>query len=453
MENFLNDKELGQLEYKKNCWRKSLEISLFGTEDVLKLLVQDDNQEGILDVQRKAYNTYMDNVETYKKTVPNYMLDYYKLHYEEIEKVVDLKEGYFKDDITENALFDMISVWYLFICRDGSFGWIVAPCWEDEDCFAVLLSEQEPRIITERELRHLHKLNDPALGLLVHDGDKHWKGLEQHHFYGELENLEIELEGSVEEGISAEQKQAYLTYTQKKDELFKSFSKMMLSVYVGSEKKAEELLESGIPINVKTILPKTLCIDRKGNFGWTCYTEWDKDYVDILLSKDRPYVMNKGDLAGLTSDDVIIDKEMGVFFKDYLGLSSTVIVRLAGEVRTLPFSIDISDGEKEITDVMRKSYREYLKFNETLWEEIKDITLGHYLSYYDEFESQYDVPESMKKENVDKEKVMPMVDFSKLYMTEEGRIAWLCEFPLAQDGLAFEFTDGWINLITQPEII
>lgn len=450
----MEDKILGEVEYNnKGSWRKILNKSLFGSDVQIKALVQDENQEGILDVQRKAYQIYMENEERYIKEVPRYLLDYYKWHFEEIDKVVELEEGDQKDTITEKTLFEMCKVFFLYICRDGSFGWILGSSWGKVG-FAVLLSESEPRVLQTRDqLRHLHKLNDPVLGLLVHDGDKHWKGLEQHHFYGELENLEIELEGSVEEGISAEQKQAYLTYTQKKDELFKSFSKMMLSVYVGSEKKAEELLESGIPINVKTILPKTLCIDRKGNFGWTCYTEWDKDYVDILLSKDRPYVMNKGDLAGLTSDDVIIDKEMGVFFKDYLGLSSTVIVRLAGEVRTLPFSIDISDGEKEITDVMRKSYREYLKFNETLWEEIKDITLGHYLSYYDEFESQYDVPESMKKENVDKEKVMPMVDFSKLYMTEEGRIAWLCEFPLAQDGLAFEFTDGWINLITQPEII
>lgn len=450
----MEDKILGEVEYNnKGSWRKILNKSLFGSDVQIKALVQDENQEGILDVQRKAYQTYMENEERYIKEVPRYLLDYYKWHFEEIDKVIELEDDKQKDTITESVLFRMCKVFFLYICRDGSFGWILGSSWGKVG-FAVLLSESEPRVLQTRDqLRHFHKLNDPVLGLLVHDGDKHWKGLEQHHFYGELENLEIELEGSVEEGISAEQKQAYLTYTQKKDELFKSFSKMMLSVYVGSEKKAEELLESGIPINVKTILPKTLCIDRKGNFGWTCYTEWDKDYVDILLSKDRPYVMNKGDLAGLTSDDVIIDKEMGVFFKDYLGLSSTVIVRLAGEVRTLPFSIDISDGEKEITDVMRKSYREYLKFNETLWEEIKDITLGHYLSYYDEFESQYDVPESMKKENVDKEKVMPMVDFSKLYMTEEGRIAWLCEFPLAQDGLAFEFTDGWINLITQPEII
>lgn len=449
----MEDKVLGELEFDRYVWWRSMNKSILGKDVVVELLIQDEKKEGILDVQRKAYQTYMENEERYIKEVPRYLLDYYKWNFEEIDKAVELEEDKQKDTIAEDALFRMCKVFFLFICRDGSFGWTLGSSWSDED-FAVLLSESEPRVLQTRDqLRHLHKLNDPVLGLLVHDGDKHWKGLEQHQFYGELENLEIELKGSVEEGISTEQRQAYITYTQKKDELFKAFSKMMLSVYVGSEKKAEEMLKLGIPINVKTILPKKLCIDREGNFGWTCYTEWNKDYVDILLSKDRPYVMDRGDLAGLTSDDVIIDKEMGVFFKDYLGLSSTVIVRLAGEVRTLPFSIDISDGGKEITDVMRKSYREYLKFNETLWEEIKEITLGHYLSYYDEFESQYDVPESMKKENVDKEKVMPMVDFSKLYMTEEGRIAWLCEFPLAQDGLAYEFTDGWINLITQPEII
>ena len=169
----------------------------------------------------------------------------------------------------------MISVWYLFICRDGSFGWIVAPCWEDEDCFAVLLSEQEPRIITERELRHLHKLNDPTLGLLVHDGEKAWKGLEQNSFFGTPENLEIELEGSAEEGITPAQQKAYSDYLQKKESYFADMNKKLLTAYVRDEKLADTMLKSEHKVVVATALPKVLFIDRKGNYGWICYTSWD----------------------------------------------------------------------------------------------------------------------------------------------------------------------------------
>ena len=66
-----------------------------------------------------------------------------------------------------------------------------------------------------------------------------------------------------------------------------------------------------------------------------------------------------------------------------------------------------------------------------------------------------DFPEELSKENVNRENVMSLVQFKKLYISNiDGRIAWLCECPTAEeDGLAFEFTDGEIETISQTDII
>ena len=246
---------------------------MFGSDTIVKVLVQDENQEGILDVQRKAYQTYLENEEKYIREVPKYILDYYKWNYEEIDRVVYLEEDKQKDTIAEKALFRMCKVFFLQIARDGSFGWVLGSSWSKIP-FVVLLSEQEPRILMKRdEFRYLHKMNDDTFGLLVHDVANSWKGLTKHSFFGVEENLVIELEGSVEDGITEAQKKAYAEYLQKEDELFKKFT--------------EVLKASGTD---RTALPKTLYIDIEGDYGWICYAQWNKRYIGVLLSEDTPLI-------------------------------------------------------------------------------------------------------------------------------------------------------------------
>ena len=78
MADMIKDEVLGELEYNKWLWWRSMEKSMFGSDVIVKLLVQDENQEGILDIQRKAYQTYLENEEKYIREVPKYILDYYK---------------------------------------------------------------------------------------------------------------------------------------------------------------------------------------------------------------------------------------------------------------------------------------------------------------------------------------------------------------------------------------
>ena len=274
MADMIKDEVFGEVEFEKNIWWRSMDKTLYGSDVVIRVLVQDENQEGILDVQRKAYQTYLENEERYIKEVPQYILDYYKWNYEEIDRVVYLEEDKQKDTIAENALFRMCKVFFLQIARDGSFGWVLGCSWIKNNGFVVLLSEQEPRILMKRdELRYIHKLNDDTFGLLTHDRENSWKGLKKHSFFGAEENLVIELEGGVEDSITEAQKKAYAEYLEKEEELFKRFTEVLQA----SVKKG-------------TALPKTLYIDIEGNYGWICYAQWNKRYIGVLLSEDTPLI-------------------------------------------------------------------------------------------------------------------------------------------------------------------
>ena len=273
MADIIKDEVLGELELDRYVWWRSMEKSMFGSDVIVELLVQDENQEGILDVQRKAYQTYLENEEKYIREAPRYILDYYKWNFEEIDRTVELEAGDQKDTITENALFVMCKVYFLQIARDGSFGWVL-PCSWSENPFVVLLSEQEPRILMKRdEFRYLHKMNDDTFGLLVHDRENSWKGLKKHSFFGAEENLVIELEGGVDDEITEAQKKAYSDYLEKEDEHFKAFIEVLRATMV-----------------TETALPKTLYIDKEGNYGWICYIPWFDKYTGVLLSEETPRI-------------------------------------------------------------------------------------------------------------------------------------------------------------------
>ena len=443
----MEDKILGEVEYNnKGSWRKILNKSLFGSDVQIKALVQDENQEGILDVQRKAYQTYMENEERYIKEVPRYLLDYYKWHFEEIDKVVELEDDKQKDTITESALFRMCKVFFLYICRDGSFGWILGSSWGKVG-FAILLSESEPRVLQTRDqLRHLHKLNDPTLGLLVHDGEKAWKGLEQNSFFGTPENLEIELEGSAEEGITPAQQKAYSDYLQKKESYFADMNKKLLTAYVRDEKLADTMLESEYKVVVATALPKVLFIDRKGNYGWICYTSWDKSYLALHLSAEIHSWMTPRELREYSSAEKIYDKVFGTMFREFTTWRKFDVCRLQGELQTSPVSVDTGD-QKEITEQQRAIYLDYLSHFSDYIEQLKTELLDYYIHYYDSFKDYLEIPEPMDKEHITRDKVINILSFDHLLIKEDGRLAWCGESPTEENGVAFEWINDKVEMI------
>lgn len=446
-----------EFEYSNKGWRFSVHLSLFGREIDLKIKIDDENEEGILDVQKKAYETYLKNFDKYVKSVPECILDYYRWHYEEIKKVVALTEEGQRDNIVEDVLFRMIKVFYLFVNRDGSFGWLIGSSWIKEG-FGVLLSEEEPRVITRDQLLNLHKLNDDTLGLLVHDGKNAWVGLEQNNFFGKDEDLRIELEGSLEEGITSAQQQAYEQYLEKKEDFFNELMRMMLGIYEGSDEKADDRLLSRQKILVMIILPKTLYIDKEGNYGWICYTQWNDSSIGLLLSKNKLFFLREDKLRNYRQEETMVDEVVGLLFHSYLGYENVVVVRLMDEIHTMPLVVSLS-GDKEMDEEsktgMRKAYQTYLAMRPTFWNDIKSHMLYYYQENYEDFETYLEIPEELNKENVNEDNVVSILSFTELYIKGyNGQIAWLCESPTDEEtGLGFEFTKGNIVLIGQDEII
>ena len=227
---------------------------------------------------------------------------------------------------------------------------------------------------------------------------------------------------------------------------------MMLTVYIADEEKAREAMESDTKIVVETVLPKTLFIDREGNFGWECYTAWDDDYIGVLLSDDKPYLMACEKLRNYAHEEKVKDDVLGIVFPCYMGFENIVVARLADDVYTLP--LVISSYDKVITDKIREAYVTYLMMRGTLWDKMKDKMLDYYLLIYDDIKEYMDIPKSLRKGKVSRDNVLEMVEFTKLFISTDARIAWLAESPTdEEDGLGFEFTSGEIKLIGQPEII
>ena len=453
MEDIIKDEVVGSLRFHNGVWGRRLDTPVLNSDGNLILVFQDPNQEGILDIQKEAFKRYLQNEETYKNCVTDYILEYYKWYYEEIKRIVsDLGEEDHKDVIDEKGIYELMDIWYLFICRDGSFGYAFDCCWDGDNGLAVLLSEDEPRVISRTQLENLHKLNDPTLGLLVHDGKNAWKGLVRNCFFGKLENLEIELEGGVDEGITSAQQKAYEKYLQNKENYFKEFSKMMLKVYSADEERAADMVQGKIKVTVGTALPKTLFIDKEGNYGWICYTAWNDSYIGVLLSDDKPYLMSCDKLRNYAREEKLKDEVLGIVFPSYVGFENIVVVRLVDELYTLPLVVGSYD--KVITEEIRQAYITFLMMRGTFWTKMREKMLEYYLDVYDDLEENLEIPDHFKRKNISQQNVLDMVMFTKLYISPKGRVAWLAEAPTdEEDGIAFEFTNGEIKLITQPEII
>ena len=431
MADMIKDEVLGELDFQEEAWVGSLDAPLYNSDGNLTLVIQDYNKEGILDIHREAYKTYLQNEEKYKEIAVDYLLDYYKWNYEYIAREVSgVNEKDHKDVVTETQLFEFIELWYLFICRDGSYGYAFGCCWDVDNGLAVLLSEEEPRVISRTQLENLHKINADTIGLLVHDGKNAWKGWKKHSLFGKNEHLEIELEGSVEDGITEVQKKAYAEYLQKEDELFRKFT--------------EVLEASGAD---RTALPKTLYIDKEGNYGWICYTEWNKGYVGILLNKEQPLFMWVGDLKTAAKYQFINDKDCGMLFTD--GVSADRIEILFYDNKVYSFAMDFRLVEGELTQEQRKTYKDFTKNKAKYWEDMKDKMLDYYLCIYDDVEANFNVPKEFEKENVTRDKVLKIIKFGRIHFYEDGGGCFIGKCPIANpegEVLGFEFTDGEIEI-------
>lgn len=268
----MDDKIWGEVEYKTGAWIRNETIEAYGKSRDISIEIIADSQDASLEVQRKAYQSFQAHRAEYVQQMPRVFLEEYLFNYEDIESRFEFSKNspLLKKNINEEVIMQTVAPLVLVIDKDGNYGWLCKCGWTRDKQIAILLSEDKPRILMKRdELRYIHKMNDDTFGLLTYDGENGWKGLKKHSFFGAEENLVIELEGGVDDEITEAQKKAYAEYLEKEDELFKRFTEVLQA----SGKKG-------------TALPKTLYIDKEGNYGWICYAQWNKRYIGVLLSED-----------------------------------------------------------------------------------------------------------------------------------------------------------------------
>lgn len=326
MEDLIKDKLWGELEYQEVAWVGELNTPILNSDGNLTLVVQDANKEGILDSQREAYKIYLQNEEKYKSCVTDFLLDYYKWNNEYFMRSVSgIDETYHKDVVTAKQLFTTMTLWYLFICRDGSFGYAFGCCWDKENGIAVLLSESEPRVISRTQLENLHKLNDNTFSLLIHDNERYWTTWDELSFFDETIRVQVEVEGSVEDGVNNAQRKAYNDYLLHKTEYLRRLGNFLLPTYLGSKAEADEFIAAGQQVGVKDVMPSRLVIDKKGNYGWICYTQWDDSYLGILLSEKDIHIMEVNQLRDFAKEKKMKDEKCGYLFREHNFWSQTIL--------------------------------------------------------------------------------------------------------------------------------
>ena len=299
----INDSIFGQIEYKDNEWIKTIDISLFGREKTMDIIVEDDNKEGILDVQRNAFVLYNENLSIYKETVPLTLLQYFLFHFEEINKVVILPKDAKKSTIKAERLFQMFKIMSLLFDRKGNFGWFCRFSWEEVG-LVILLSEETPRILTTNQFLDYRKLEDPVFGEMVFNEDV-WERNEQICVCGKELTVEISTD-DCDGKISEIERNSYENYKMYEREYFNEIPSVLLSYYLANYENVKEMWR--IPrqynknnINKDNIMDlidfKELYIDEDGQCAWLCECPWEEDDgIAFLLSDGQVRVELQTDI-------------------------------------------------------------------------------------------------------------------------------------------------------------
>ncbi|MCQ2193309.1 MAG: sel1 repeat family protein [Paludibacteraceae bacterium] len=146
--------------------------------------------------------------------------------------------GCYKNGTGVERNYDTAEYWYKKAAEQG-----------DEDAKKALNDMYENGLVIPADAPRCH---DADFGELAYAGKKGWKGKITANFSGKETELAIELEGTKDDKVTDAQRKAYAEYKVKESDFFKA----MIA-------KAKELYK-----DVDVIYPKTLFIDRQGNYGW-----------------------------------------------------------------------------------------------------------------------------------------------------------------------------------------
>lgn len=199
----------------------------------------------------------------------------------------------------------------------------------DEDAAKKIKKLQDEGLIASENSK---KLTDAVIGVLRYNGETLWIGSTTVNFTGKGTVLEIQLEGSEDEGPSDAQRNAYINYLQKKDYYFNAL-----------QQKAQENFKAANKKRNNRIVPTKLYIGRDGNYGWAAYREWDAVNIAVILSDSEVQMADEQLLFSI--DKVKQQRSKTEWYND-----DPVYYNLFGHLITLYINVSDKDGEEKLTD-------------------------------------------------------------------------------------------------------
>lgn len=294
----VNDSVFGELEYDKNGFLKTkIFLGIWGGDDEeLDLIIKCQENEEISDIQRKAYKTYLADLQRISKEVPTLLLDYYKDHYEDIERRWPLDDELRIDVVEKITLINLFDIKSLFIDRNGNYGWLVEFIW-DEFPISVILSDDKIKIYEGWNvlMENYTKVDDDAFGEMVYDSS--WQKSVKKDLYG-VTGRWIHVVADADQGkeINESQRKAYLEYLEKEEDFLDDIPDAVITYYLQNYEDIEEW--NNIPqkynkqnITMYSVMElitfKDLYFDEDGRYGWLCDCPWDSSGLAIILSGEE----------------------------------------------------------------------------------------------------------------------------------------------------------------------
>ncbi len=125
------DEIFGQLEHKYNLYKYEI-INLFGKDYQVKIVVENDGTNTILEVQQNNYKEYLKYIN------------------ENQERIIDLIKQYFLDVYNENIdIRRDIKPISIYFARDGDWGILFDTNIDEENGFAIFVKDSKLSIGTQ----------------------------------------------------------------------------------------------------------------------------------------------------------------------------------------------------------------------------------------------------------------------------------------------------------------
>ncbi|MBP5455496.1 MAG: hypothetical protein J6Y37_03285 [Paludibacteraceae bacterium] len=307
----LNDSVFGNLEYnkKEGYWTKKDSIDIWGINGYkIDLMVKCDKDEEITEEQRKAYKSFFNNLERYQKEIPSILLDYYKDHYEDIERRWKVDEKLKIEVVDKLALLRRFIPKALYIDRNGNYGWLVDLIWTDNP-ITVVLSGDKIRIYKGWTVIVMNYalVNDEAFGEMVYENFS-WKKWVKMDINGEKGMwIPVIADAYPGESITPEQRKNYLEYKEKEKDFFDEIPNALMTYYLENYEEIESYYDIPTKYNRQNITKDSLMdlitfhrlyFNKDGKrYGWLCGCTWDTVYgLGIILSGDKIEIGWKDDL-------------------------------------------------------------------------------------------------------------------------------------------------------------